>query len=146
MGFRLLGDDEVPLAAIAVEREDFVANDPAPIAPEDEIVGIEMEDERQQDVEGQAIPHGQLVLAPERGDHMIVNGVELFPHTALATLREACGFYGISRSGSKERCFKRLWEFQKRLELQTALTAARETEAAQKREPIAQTKACRAAR
>eukprot|EP00435_Cladocopium_sp_Y103_P022139 s4574_g5.t1 len=64
MGFRLLGDDEVPLAATAVEREDFIDDDPAPMAPEDEIAGVEIEDEQQQDVEGQAICHGQIVLAP----------------------------------------------------------------------------------
>jgi hypothetical protein len=50
-------------------------------------------------------------------------------------MREACAFYNLSQSGGKERCFKRLWEFQKRLELQTALAAAREAEAAEQREP-----------
>jgi hypothetical protein len=50
------------------------------------------------------------------------------------TLREACAFFNLSQSGGKDRCFKRLWEHQKKLELQTAL-AARETEAEQKRQP-----------
>lgn len=48
---------------------------------------------------------------------------------------ETCAIYNLSQPGGKERCFKRLWEFQKRLELQTALAAAREAEAAEQREP-----------
>jgi hypothetical protein len=52
------------------------------------------------------------------------------------TLREACAFFNLSQSGGKDdRCFKRLWEHQKKLELQTALAAARETEAEQRRQP-----------
>ena len=40
-------------------------------------------------------------------------------------MREACTFYQLSTSGGKKRCFERLWEFQKRLELQTALMQQR---------------------
>eukprot|EP00435_Cladocopium_sp_Y103_P060151 s367_g21.t3 len=140
LGFRLLDDDDVPLAAIAMEREpEQVEIDPAPVAPEDEVVGVEIEvDEQQPADQGDAIPQGNVVLAPERGDHLNVNGVELFKHSSLALLREACSFYNVSQSGSKERCFKRLWEYQKKLELQAALAAAREVEAAQKRDPVPQ--------
>ena len=133
MGFRLMDDDEVPQPAVELEQARHAAGDIAPMAPEDEVVGVDIGDDMQQDA-GQAI-EGQLVYAPDRGDHLTVNGTELFPHTALATLREACGFYNLSQSGGKERCFKRLWEYQKKLELQTALAAARETEAEQMRQP-----------
>ena len=135
MGFKLLDDDELPLAAIGNEPERHEELVAAPLAPEDdEILGAEIDVEPQA-ADGQPIPAGQLVFAPEQGDHLNVNGVEIFRDTALAVMREACGFYNIGTSGGKERCFKRLWEFQKRLELQTALAAARETEAAEIREP-----------
>ena len=37
---------------------------------------------------GQASAQGQFVLAPQRGDHLNVNGIELFRDSAMATLRE----------------------------------------------------------
>ena len=73
MGVKLLGDDDIPLAAIAMERERQDEAVAAPIAPEDdEVLGAEIEVEPQDD-DGQQIPEGQLVLAPERGDHLNVN-------------------------------------------------------------------------
>lgn len=124
MGVKLLGDDDIPLAAIAMERERQDEAVAAPIAPEDdEVLGAEIEVEPQDDG------------APERGAHLNVNGVEIFKHTGLAVMRDACAFYNLSQSGGKERCFKRLWDFQKRWELQTALAATREAEAAEQREP-----------
>ena len=53
-------------------------------------------------------------------------------------MREACAFYNISQSVPKKICFKRLWEYQKRLELQVVLSAAREAEAEQQRQPVPQ--------
>ena len=50
-------------------------------------------------------------------------------------MREARTFYQLSSSGGKKRCFERVWEFQKRLELQTALIAAKEAEMSQQRAP-----------
>ena len=44
---------------------------------------------------GQASAQGQFVLAPQRGDHLNVNGIELFRDSALATLREVCALYKI---------------------------------------------------
>ena len=134
MGFRLMDDDEDIQPAVQVE-DARQADEAAPLAPEDEVVGADIGFEAHD--EGKEI-HGQLVISPERGDHMIVNGVELFPDTALATLREACAFYNLSQSGSKRRCFDRLWEYQKRLELQVVLAAARENEAEQQHQPVAQ--------
>ena len=89
MAFRLMDDDEVPQPAVELEQEQHAAGDIAPMAPKDEVAGVDIGGEMQQDA-GHAIG-GQLVYAPDRGDHLNVNGTELFPHTALATLRETCG-------------------------------------------------------
>ena len=94
MGFRLMDDDEVPQPAVELEQEQHAAGDIARMAPKDEVAGVDIGGEMQQDA-GHAI-EGQLVYAPDRGDHLNVNGTELFRHTALATLREACGFYNLS--------------------------------------------------
>ena len=107
----------------------------APIAPEDEeLIGVDVEDV-QIDQQGAEIPQGQVVIVPERGDHLVVTGVEIFKDTRLATMREACSFYNLSTSGSCDRCFKRLFEHQKKLELQVVLGAAREAQALQERLP-----------
>ena len=133
MGFRMMDDDEIqPAVQLEFEQERHDEGEIAPLAPEDEVAGMDIGGDVQHDA-GQAV-EGQLVYA-DRGDHLNVNGIELFPTSALANLREACAFYSLSQSGGKERCFKRLWEHQKKLELQTALSAARETEAEQQRKP-----------
>ena len=132
MGFRLMNEGEEPLMPQAHAIDIDVA---APVAPEDEdaIVGVEIDGER--DVAGGMEIHGQPVIAPERDDHLSVNGVEIYRNTALATMREACQFYHVSTSGGKARCFQRLWDFQKKLELQTALAAAKASQASQERLP-----------
>eukprot|EP00435_Cladocopium_sp_Y103_P019491 s291_g4.t1 len=139
MGFRLLDEGEQPQDfGGAIAQEPAEADVAAPLAPEDDdIQGIEVADV-QLDEQGAEIPQGQVVLSPERGDHLLVNGVETYKHTALATMREACSFYNLSTSGGKDRCFKRLFEHQKKLELQIVLDAAREAQAAQEREPRSQ--------
>ena len=77
MGFKLLDEDEMPLAAVEMERERHEEAEAAPIAPDDELVGADIEVEPA-DAEGQQIPQGQLVLAPERGDHLNISGIEIF--------------------------------------------------------------------
>jgi hypothetical protein len=80
----------------------------APLAPEDaEIAGVDI-DVQQAAVDGAEV-QGNLFLSPEWGDHLNVNGVEIYKDTALATMREACSFYQLSTSGGKKRCFERLW-------------------------------------
>ena len=76
MGFKLLDEDEMPLAAVEMERERHEEAEAAPIAPDDELVGADIEVEPA-DAEGQQIPQGQLVLAPERGDHLNISGIEI---------------------------------------------------------------------
>ena len=136
MGFRMLDEGEEPLQpAIGLDSDD--AEPAAPLAPEDaEVVGIDVDEmQLQQDAQGMDIPQGQVVISPERGDHLVVTGVEIFKGTALATMREACSFHNLSTSGSRERCFKRLFENQKKLELQLVFGAAREAQVAQEHMP-----------
>ena len=57
-----------------------------------------------------------------------MNGVDLTRDSALNNLRDACGYYKLSTSGSKARCFSRLLEHAKKLELQVILAAARAAE------------------
>ena len=83
MGFRMLDEGEEPLQpAIGLDRDD--AEPAAPLAPEDaEVVGIDVDEmQLQQDAQGMDIPQGQVVISPERGDHLVVNGVEIFKDTA----------------------------------------------------------------
>ena len=136
MGFTMLADGEEPIAMAPVAERDNAEAAQIPIAPEDDenIVGIDV-DNVQVDEQGAEIPQGQVVIAPERGDPLLVNGAEIFSNTALATMREACSFDKLSTSGSKDRYFKRLLEHQKKLELQLILGAAREAQAAEERQP-----------
>ena len=135
MGFRLL-DDEPELAQDQHPSEEDVA---IPLAPEDEeVIGIDIDgDAEQAQQEGQDL-EGQLVFVPERTDKLNVNGVEVTQDSTLAVLRQACTYYNISTSGSKTRCFSRLLEHQKRLELQTLVAAARNAEQEQRRQPVPQ--------
>ena len=130
MGFRMLSDVELQRAEREAEMDDV-----APLAQEDELQGVDIDG--QVEVQGQEIPIGHVVHAPGRGDHLLVNGVEIFKDSAHAVLKTACNHYGISSSGSKLKCFQRLWDYQSKLELQTVLSVAREAEAEQSRQPRA---------
>ena len=57
---------------------------------------------------------------PERGDHMNVNGVELFRLSFGDVERSLC-FLQSFTVWVKETCFDRLWESSKQLELQVVL-------------------------
>ena len=68
MGFRMLDDNEMPLAELGAGglHRDPHAAEPAvaaPLAPDDEVQGVDIEVDEQGD-EGQQVPHGHLVLAP----------------------------------------------------------------------------------
>ena len=48
---------------------------------------------------------------PERqsADHdVVIDGISLSVHSALGALKAACEKLGLSKSGSKQRCFDRL--------------------------------------
>ena len=130
--FRLLNDSDVPQGSSPPGGPEVVAAEVAPLAPEDEeIIGAEIVLEQQQD----EFQPGQIVIAEPKDDSVTVNGVEIFRDSALATMRTACEFCNIAKSGGKKRCFQRLWDFQKQLELQAVMGAARNAEAEMMREP-----------
>ena len=95
------------------------------------------------------LPQAQPVQAPEGQDAAVVvgevlpdqlevNGQVLSGTSSLASLRAACGFYGISRSGGKDRCFRRLAQHQKTLELLAAQAAMSQMKEAGERQPRGQ--------
>ena len=86
MGFRLLDDNEDTQPALQVEQRPH-ADVAAPLAPEDEVAGVDIDVEPHD--AGQDI-QGQLVVSPERGDHMVVYGVELYRETTLKVERSLC--------------------------------------------------------
>ena len=122
MGFRLLNDSDVLQSSAPHEGPAVVAADVAPLAPEDEeVIGTDIVLEQQHD----EFQPGQVVIAEPKDDSVTVNGVEIFRDSTLATMRTACEFCNIAKSGGKKRCFQRLWDFQKQLELQAIMGAAR---------------------
>ena len=131
MGFSLLVDEDVK--ETNAPSGSGVEIDIAPIAEDDEIQGIDVDDSAQQ----QELPYpaGQVIHGQAKDDCILVNGIEVFSHSSFATLRAACEFYNLSKSGSKTKCFQRLWEFQKQMELHAVMGAARDAEAQDQREP-----------
>ena len=65
----------------------------------------------------QAPQKGEIVVGEILPTEIEVNGNLLTADSNLATLRAACGFCGVSRSGSKAKCFRKLCQHQKTLEL-----------------------------
>ena len=86
------------------------------------------------------VPQEGEILVGEVLPHQIeVDGNVLTVASSLATLRAACGFYGVSRSGSKAKCYRRLCQHQKTLELLSAQAAIAQTQGVVERHPNAQT-------
>ena len=67
----------------------------------------------------------------------VVNGVELTMDSTLATLRAGLTFYNLSTSGSKQKCFTRLANYQKQQELEIITAAANQAQREDVREPQA---------
>ena len=133
MGFSLLGDDEIALFP-DVERQE---PGDIRIAPDDEVLGREM-DEDVEIPQGADVPlEGRLVFAPSPTDMVLVNGVELTPDSNLQSLRTALTFYGLSTSGSKSRCFTRLLNHQKQQELEIIQAATEQYKLDEARRPKA---------
>ena len=105
------------------------------VALDDEIQGIEI---AAQDVgmhEGREVAKAHVVVRPAKDDEVFVGGITLTAESSLASLRAACNSYGISTSGSKLKCFGRLLNHQKGLELQTITHAAQDALNAEVRVP-----------
>eukprot|EP00435_Cladocopium_sp_Y103_P044674 s1582_g12.t1 len=120
MGFKL----------IDVEPQQF------PVVADDDDVEIEPALESV-DVEGADVPEGQIVVRPSSDEEINVNGTVLKPSSALAALRAGCQFYNLSTSGSKQRCFQRLIDHQKKLELELVISASRDAQQQLQRQPKA---------
>jgi hypothetical protein len=88
-------------------------------------------------LEGRDIPEGQIVVKPIPENEVNVNGTVVRESSSLAALRAGCSFYGVSSSGSKLKCFKRLIEHSKKLELEAVIAAAKEAQSQQERHPLA---------
>ena len=93
------------------------------LAPEDDIQGIDIDvdAQQQQEIQGQDVSEGRVVVEPQKEDSILVSGEMLTVQSTLAKLRAACATYGISSSGSKAKCFKRLMEHQQKLQMQTVM-------------------------
>ena len=92
-------------------------------APEDEVMGLEIED----GVEGSGgadVPLEERILfQPAPTDMVTVNGVELTPESSLKALKAGCTYHSLSTSGSKVKCFTRLLNHQKQQELEVIHSA-----------------------
>ena len=110
MGF-CFADDEVAVhsSGTAGSAGDFAEG---VMAPEDELEGVDIPEAVSD------LPAGAYVIEPFDEDKVLVNGVELTIESKLADLRNACGFFKLSQSGSKERCYKRIVNFLKQHHLE----------------------------
>ena len=106
-----------------------------PVVADDDDVDIEGEVEPA-DVAGADIPEGQIVVRPDSDDEITVNGTVLKLTSALVALRAGCQFYNLSTSGSKQRCFQRLVDHQKKLELELVMSASRDAQQQLQRQPV----------
>ena len=109
------------------------------VAPEDvEIQGVEIDGDEAQQVDGVEI-QDRILVEPMKDDKLVVNGVQLTANSSLAALRAALTFYNLSTSGSKQKCFAKLLNHAKRLELETVTAAAKNAQMEAHRVPTAPT-------
>ena len=90
-------------------------------------VEIDIEDrpvDQRPDVE--LVPAANIQVVPDR-TNLTVDGVHLTASSTTALLRTACGYCGISRSGSKQKLFKKLLEFYDRRQLEISQEVAAHT-------------------
>ena len=117
MGFKLASDEPV-----APQQRDEHGDADIELAPEDEIRGQEIDSAEH--AEGAEVPQeGRLVMVPSPTDKVEVNGVELTMESSLQALGTALTARGLSTSGSKQKCFQRLLNFQKKTELEILSSA-----------------------
>ena len=136
LGFAFDSDDGELQGHAPADGEQIEVED---VAPEDDvdIQGHDI-DGAVVDAQGVDIPD-RIVVEPTPDDKIVVAGVELTSSSTLAVLKQALKHYNLSTSGSKAKCFSRLVNHQKKLELEIIHSAAKATEADLKREPHPQT-------
>ena len=123
MGFRLI-DEQQPTFPVRPEGEMVQADD-----DDVDLPGVEV------DLAGQDVPEGQIVVHPSADDEVTVNGTKLQATSALSALRAGCSFYNLSTSGPKQRCFQRILDHQKKLELEMVLAASKDAQQQMERQP-----------
>ena len=135
MGFTLCSEyrDE-PRGDPQLDKANIHIEDLAPQGEDIQGIDIEVEVQGQQGVE---IVDDRIVIAPAPTDSVLVNGAELTAASTLASLRAGLNFYGLSTSGSKAKCFQKLLNHQKKLELDNVKAAAEAAEKDMQRDPIA---------
>ena len=133
MGFALEGDENELQGQAEADGEQI---DVEILALEDDV-----------EIEGQDIDQGnagvgrqgvdiqeKIMVAPAPEDKITVNGAELTALSTLALLRQALTFYGHSTSGGKVKCFNKLINHQKKMELEAVHSAARRAEGMMQRD------------
>ena len=88
-------------------------------------------------LKGREIPEGQIAARPEPDHEVLVNGTKLNMNSALAELRTGCTFFNLSTSGSKQRCFQRIVDHLKKVELETMMATAKAAQNEMERQPSA---------
>ena len=120
-----------------------------PIAPDEEELEQKRDDdgERRDDRRGDMVVEkaeekkeemDKIVVAPFDPQLVVVNGIEMTVESSLASLRAALAFYGKSTSGGKQRCFRKLVDHMRQMELEVARDAAVEAQKSHFREPKVQ--------
>jgi len=126
MGFKLMDDSP----------ERFPVQPEGDLPQDDDGQDVDI-DVAEMQAEGQEIPVGQIIVRADPDDEITVNGTKPKPTSTLAALRAGCAFYNLSSSGSKVKCFQRIAEYQKRLELEMVMAAAKDSQKELEREPHA---------
>ena len=70
----------------------------------------------------------KIVVAPFDPQLIVVNGIDMTCESTLASLRAASSFYGMSTSGGKQMCFRKLVDLMRQMELEVARDAAMEAQ------------------
>ena len=133
--------DEAVAISEQQRLDEMDQQNPDLVAPEDEIVGEEISAQHELAVmpEGRQVLAEGVVMDAANFEKIVVNGVELTVDSSLAALRSGCNFYGISQSGGKSKCYRRLVNHLKALELELLKNAAQHAAAEVERVPHAPT-------
>eukprot|EP00435_Cladocopium_sp_Y103_P023403 s3793_g5.t1 len=137
LGFAFNADDgelqgHAPADGDQIEVEDVAPEDDVDIQGHDIDGGAVVAD-----AQGADIPD-KILVEPASDEKIVVAGVELTAQSTLAVMRQALKHYNLSTSGSKAKCFSRLVNHLKKLELEIAHAAAKAAESDLRREPHAQ--------
>ena len=103
MGFKF--EEDGPMELQGEHHEDDGEN--VLLAPEDGVQGVG-DVAQPDDVAGQELGGGRIVVQPQRDDQIEVNGETLTAESSLANLRAACRTYGIFNLRKQEQGFQKV--------------------------------------